>query len=170
MADNRAEDTTGAPAAASGTAAADSRAAALRAAATAKQHAAVERAEAGLRALLKAGEPIEFRGLARAAGVSVNFLYSHRELRARIEQLRDQQPRIPRTPEPERQDNERSTIIRTLTTKLTAERRRHHEEVRLLREQLAAAHGELLRLRRSAALSDTTVLREDVPVEAREAP
>jgi hypothetical protein len=83
--------------------------------------------------------------------VSVNFLYGHRELRARIEQLRDQQPRILRAPEPERQDNERSTVIRTLTTKLTVERRRHHEEVRLLREQLAAAHGELLRLRRSTA-------------------
>lgn len=52
------------------TTAAARRAAALRAAAQAKQPAAVDRAEAGLRAMLKNGQPIEFRALARIAGDS----------------------------------------------------------------------------------------------------
>lgn len=127
------------------------RATALRAAARAKRQAAVDRAEAGLRAMIKAGEPIEFRALARTAGVSVNFLYSHDELRTRIQQLRDQQDQNGhRDPPPE---PERAAVVRTLTNKLTAERRRRLDEVALLREQLAAAHGELLRLRRGGATS-----------------
>ncbi len=130
-----------------GTAAAR-RAAALRAAAQAKQQAAVDRAETGLRAMIKAGESIEFRALARTAGVSVNFLYGHDELRPRIQQLRGQQDQVsPREPLPE---TGHSPIVRSLTTKLAVERRRRLQEVGLLREQLAAAHGELLRLRRMA--------------------
>lgn len=134
--------------------AADSRAAALRTAARAKQAAAIDRAEAGLRAMLKAGEPIEFRRLARTAGVSVNFLYSNTELRARIEQLRGQQARSAST-KPAPVTSENTAVIQTLTAKLTAERRRHLDEARLLREQLAAAHGELLRVRRCPACAQT---------------
>lgn len=127
--------------------AATRRATALRAAALAKRQAAVERAEAGLRAMIKTGETIEFRALARTAGVSVNFLYSHDELRTRVQQLRGQQHHAS-PPEPPR-DGEPGAVIRSLTNKLSAERRRRLDEVALLREQLAVAHGELLRLRRA---------------------
>jgi len=85
---------------------------------------------------------------AAVAGVSVNFLYSHDELRTRIQQLRGQQDRaIHCDPLPL---DEPGAVVRSLTSKLTAERRRRQDEVGLLREQLAAAHGELLRLRRGA--------------------
>lgn len=127
------------------------RVSALRAAALAKRQAAVDRAEAGLRGMIKAGQPIEFRALARAAGVSVNFLYSHDELRTRVQQLRDQQDhqeqQLARPHDASGATH--SAVVRGLTSKLTAERRRRLDEVGLLREQLAAAHGELLRLRRA---------------------
>lgn len=126
---------------------AERRAQALRSAANAKRQAAIDRADAGLRAMVKDGQAVDFRALARAAGVSVNFLYHNAELRSRIEQLRNQQDRPERS---EPAPDSHSAVIRTLTAKLTAERRRRLDEVALLREQLAAAHGELLQLRRAA--------------------
>ena len=133
-------------------AAAEQRAKALRAAAAAKQQAAVARAEAGLRTMVKDGHPIDFRGLARAAGVSVNFLYNNPDLRHRVEQLRAQQDHADR---PEPAPDSHNAVIRTLTAKLTAERRRRLDEVALLREQLAAAHRELLLLRRAHDATNT---------------
>ena len=41
--------------------------------------------------MLRTGQPVTFRGLARHAGVSLDFLYSSTALRQRIQQLRDQQ-------------------------------------------------------------------------------
>ena len=64
------------------------RIATLRQAAAAKRDAAAARAETGIRALAKTGQPITFRAVAAAGGVSVDFLYRHPELRARIERLR----------------------------------------------------------------------------------
>lgn len=128
---------------------ADKRAAALRAAAQSKREAAVARAEAGLRAMIRAGDRIEFRALARLAGVSVNFLYNNNELKERIENLRQQQIHSSEPPPAQIPDSD-NAVIRTLTAKLSLERREHAQQVRLLRDQLAAAHGELLRLRRSA--------------------
>ena len=57
------------------------RIATLRRAAAAKRDAAVARAEAGIRKLTKAGEPVTFRAVAAAGGVSVDFLYRHPGLR-----------------------------------------------------------------------------------------
>jgi len=64
----------------------------LRQAAAAKREAATARAETGIRKLTKTGQPVTFRGVAAASGVSVDFLYRHPELRARIERLRGRQP------------------------------------------------------------------------------
>ena len=65
----------------------------------------------------------------------------------RVQQLREQQDHA--TPREPARDAEPSAVIRSLTSKLSVERRRRLDEVALLREQLAAAHGELLRLRRA---------------------
>jgi hypothetical protein len=46
-----------------------------------------------------------------------------------------------------------SAIVRALTAQLTDEKRRRREEVATLEAALAAAHGELLELRRRAATS-----------------
>ena len=121
------------------------RIATLRQAAAAKRDAAVTRAEAGIRALAKTGQPITFRAVAAAGGVSVDFLYRHPELRARIEHLRARQQRSPSsskaTPEPGQ--DERSVVVA-----LTARLREARGEIVELKAQLAAAHGELLALRR----------------------
>lgn len=120
----------------------------LRRAAQAKHAAATARAEQGLRQMIRRGDPVTFRGLAQTAGVSLDFLYRHPELRRRVEQLRDQQRATP-PPAPEKADPDQpSSVIRTLTGQLTDLKRRHREEVTQLRQALEAAHGEIIELRR----------------------
>lgn len=114
----------------------------LRQAAAAKRDAAAARAEAGIRKLTKTGQPITFRAVAAAGGVSVDFLYRHPDLRARIERLRGRQPG-PAGQAPSR-DQVASSVVTTLTARLTELRR----ELTETKAQLAAAHGELLALRR----------------------
>jgi hypothetical protein len=127
--------------------AADRRAAALRHAAQAKRQAAVTRTETAIRTLIKSKQAINFRSVARTAGVSLDFLYGNDDLRSRIEKLRDQQKARPvHDPGPEHADS--SDIVRILTEKLRSERGTRRITVGQLEEQLAAAHGELLRLRR----------------------
>lgn len=126
----------------------DPRAEVLRQAAAAKRAAAVARAETGLRKLIKNNAEINFRAVAQAAGVSVDFLYRHRELRERIELLRSrQQAKSPSSPVGHEQTADSNTsVVSTLSAKL----RQAREEVADLKAQLAAAHGELLFLRRQA--------------------
>jgi hypothetical protein len=117
----------------------------LREAAQAKRAAATKRTEIALRRLIKTGMEINFRAVASAAGVSVDFLYRHPELRARIEHLRSRQQNTPSPPttalEPGQDD-------RGVVAALTARLREARGEVAELKAQLAAAHGELLALRR----------------------
>ena len=131
----------------------------LKAAAAARTAATTARADAGLREMLRTGQPITFRGLARHAGVSLDFLYSSTTLRQRIQQLRDQQ-RTQLSGAASRHDATRdapacvagpetaSSVVATLTAQLTDLRRRHREEITRLRRELEAAHGENLILRR----------------------
>jgi len=123
----------------------------LRAAAQSKHQAAVARATAALDALDRDGSGITFRGLARAAGVSVDFLYRS-PLRARIEQLRAERhaappPRLVEVSATPTQSN----VVRALTAQITELRQRHRAETEHLQAALAAAHGENLELRRQLA-------------------
>jgi hypothetical protein len=123
----------------------------LRAAAQRKRQAATQRAQTALDALISAGEPITFRGLAKAAGVSIDFLYRS-PLRARVEQLRAEQQRTPRRgtePQPEADPPaSQSNVVRTLTAQLADLKRHHRAEIARLEAALAAAQGENLQLRR----------------------
>lgn len=119
----------------------------LRAAAQRKSQATTKRAETALRAMIKNGDPITFRGVARTAGCSIDFLYGNPQLRRRIEQLRSQQQARP-APTPTGEANTDSAVIRALTAQLAELRRRHREEIDELRAALAASHGENLQLRR----------------------
>jgi Family of unknown function (DUF6262) len=119
----------------------------LRAAAQRKSQATTTRAETALRSMIKNGEPITFRGVARTAGCSIDFLYGNAELRRRIEHLRAQQQRKPPPPPPVDTYDD-SHVIRALTAQLAELRRRHREEIDELRAALAAVHGENLQLRR----------------------
>jgi len=129
----------------------------LRAAAQRKHQAAVARATAALDALDRDGSGITFRGLARAADVSVDFLYRS-PLRERIEQLRAERHSAP----PPSRSVELSTaltqsnVVRALTAQITELRQRHRAETERLQAALAAAHGENLELRRQLGRSHRT--------------
>gem|GEM_PF-599181 len=136
----------------------------LRAAAERKHQAAAQRAETALDALTASGGPITFRGLAKAAGVSIDFLYRS-PLRARIEQLRADQQRTPpvRTePEPD-QPPSQSNVIRALTAQLAELKRHHRAEIARLEAALAAAQGENLELRRRLGRSASTPRPTELP-------
>jgi hypothetical protein len=125
--------------------------AALRAAAQRKHHEAVERAEQALRALIRTGEPINFRAVARLADCSPDFLYRTPALRARIEQHRSQPLRAAASANPGPAADSPSAVVRELAAQLADEKRRRRDEVAELETALAAAHGELLELRRRFA-------------------
>jgi hypothetical protein len=129
------------------TVAGERRAEALRRAAQAKRQAAITRAETAIRTLIKDRQEINFRSVARAAGVSLDFLYGNDDLRQRIEKLRAQQTARPAR-EPAAAAADHDDIVHILTTKLRRERDARRTAVTELEQQLAAAHGELLRLRR----------------------
>jgi hypothetical protein len=124
----------------------------LRAAARRKSENATRRADQAIRQLIKDGQPITFRGVARTAGCSIDFVYSNPDIRARIEHVRAQQqgspPNRATRDDPHLRD---SSIVRTLTAQLAELKARHHREVTELRAALAAAQGEILTLRRQGA-------------------
>jgi hypothetical protein len=124
----------------------EARARALRQAAADKRAQAAARAEAGIRALVKDRQDINFRTVARAAGVSLDFLYSHSDLRQRIETLRDQQQIA--APEHPTKGADDGAVVHTLTQTLRRERADKRARIQELEQRLAAAHGELLHLRR----------------------
>lgn len=120
----------------------------LRQAATRKSVAAQARAEQGLRGMIRNGQPITFRGLAQAAGVSLDFLYRNTEIRRRVEQLRAQQQNTPPPAASAAPDDSPSSVVRTLTAQLATLKQQHRAETQHLRQALEAAHGEILELRR----------------------
>jgi len=132
-----------------GGSAAQRRADALRRAAQAKRQAATARADTAIRKLVKNQHEISFRAVARTGGVSLDFLYANADLRGRIEALRARQaakaPSAPAASAPPQAD---ATVVDALTVKLREERAARLAAVRDLEDKLAAAHGELLRLRR----------------------
>ncbi|PYI69821.1 hypothetical protein CVV68_01575 [Arthrobacter livingstonensis] len=93
-----------------------------------------------------------FEGVAAAGGVSKDFLYRIPELRARITKLREQQLPTRRTfitsQYAEASELDTSSIVRTLTAKLATERASHRQELAELNQALAAAHGQILALKR----------------------
>ncbi len=124
---------------------ADARIDTLRQAARTKSEAATARAEAALRKLIRAKAPISFRAVATTAGVSTDFLYRHPELRSRIDGLRAHKARaLPRPAKTSDGDTSESSVVRTLTARLAETR----QELANTKAELAAAHGELLLLRR----------------------
>jgi hypothetical protein len=125
----------------------------LRAAAQRKSQATTKGAEAALRTMIKSSEPITFRGVARTAGCSIDFLYDNPDLRGRIERLRSQQQTRP-APAAPNESGTNGSVIRALTAQVTDLRRQHREEITGLRAALAAAHGENLELRRKLGRRD----------------
>ena len=129
--------------------AAQRRADALRRAAQAKRQAATARAETAIRKLVKNQQEISFRAVARTGGVSLDFPYASADLRGRIEALRARQPaRTPAAPAVPGPSQAGAGVVDALTARLREERATRLAAVRDLEDKLAAAHGEILRLRR----------------------
>lgn len=123
----------------------DTRADALRDAAGTRSLAAEQRARQAVADLDRRGARISFQAVATAAGVSRAFLYAHPQLRATIEQLRDQHQHAPsRLPAYERA-SEQSTRARLRG--VLEENKRLRAENAQLRDELALAHGEVRELK-----------------------
>ena len=122
----------------------------LRAAAERKHAEAVGRAKKAINALLREGAPINFRAVARVADCSPDFLYRTPALRERVEDLRAAPARRRAAP-PAELERSPSNVLRELAAQLADEKRRRREEVAALEAALAAAHGQLLELRRRAS-------------------
>jgi hypothetical protein len=121
------------------------RVAVLAAAAKAKSEAKTKAAEQAIRTLVKRGQPVTFQAVQREAGVSHAFLYSHPDLRGRIERLRARaRPAPVQSATPESAD----TLVLALTSQISQLKKRHRQEIQELRAALEQAHGENLQLRR----------------------
>src|SRR4051794_21143847 len=107
----------------------------LSTAAARRHDAALGRAREALRALGGAGEPVTFQAVARAAGVSRQWLYTQPQLRADIEPLRDQPTRPAAGPPPRERASDASR--RQRIEHLLAENRRLRDENATLKDELA---------------------------------
>ncbi|MEV7526164.1 DUF6262 family protein [Streptomyces sp. NPDC091371] len=123
----------------------------LRRATRSRSEAAEQRSRTALSGLVRNGKPINFTAVARAAGVSTDFLYRHPELRALIERHRAKGG-VPAGSVPEQTaGSSTSSAVRVLSARLTQEQKARQGEVAKLRKALEVAQGENLALRRRLA-------------------
>ncbi|MEV2273578.1 DUF6262 family protein [Nonomuraea africana] len=108
-------------------------------------------AETAIRSLTRRGEPITFQAVQREAGVSHSFLYTHPDLRERIERLRRQNRPTPPPPVGAATNETGDNLVLALTDEVARLKRRHREEISELGAALEQAHGENLELRRELA-------------------
>jgi Family of unknown function (DUF6262) len=120
----------------------DRRPGALSADAQRKSEAASGRARNALKTLDARGAEITFQAVARAAGVSRQWLYTQPELRAEIERLRaaNDEPGARRAPARERASE---NSLRHRNRALLDENQRLRAEIAALRQELAVALGDL---------------------------
>ncbi len=127
-----------------------SRTTAIRAVASRRTADAEARVRAVLSALERSSAPVTFAAVASAAGVSRQFLYTQPQLRAKIDQLRDQATNVARLPARGSADSDSARV--RLRAALEDNQRLRHEN-RLLKDELAIAHGELRELRQGRSIS-----------------
>ncbi|MGO9977314.1 MAG: DUF6262 family protein [Solirubrobacteraceae bacterium] len=120
------------------------RSTAMRAAASRRTANAEARVRTALAAFAKSGTQASFVTIAAEAGVSRQFLYTHPELRAEIERQRAQA--VPRLPSRRSAD---SDSARARLRAALEDNQRLRDENRLLKEELAVAHGTLRELRQN---------------------
>jgi hypothetical protein len=125
--------------------------------ARARRQNAEAKAEKALSDLASTGQPVTFAAVARAAGVSSDFLYRHPAFRDRIAQLRTTgsagRPGDPSGVEQQATSSgSASAAVRALSAQIKQMRRDHLAELSTLRRALENAHGENLTLRRRLKL------------------
>ncbi|MGE7871616.1 DUF6262 family protein [Bacillus paramycoides] len=100
-----------------------------------------QKVDKAIQRLVRANDPINFNSVASEAGVAKATLYNNRELRERIESLRQQQAEAP-TPKQikhEIDENNKDAIIASLKRKI----KKLEEEKKQLREQLKFAYADV---------------------------
>jgi len=112
--------------------------------AAARQRHELTRAKAirTLRELDRAGSPVTFEQVARAAGISRSWLYSQPDIRTQIQQLRDTSRRAPAPALPPSQRASDASLSQRLQAALHRTRQLEQENQQL-RRQLAQVLGQL---------------------------
>jgi Family of unknown function (DUF6262) len=118
---------------------------ALRGAAAARSIAAEQRAQRAIADLDRRGQAITFLAVAAEAGVSARYLYGHPQLRATIQQLRDERHGTPSRPPRQPRASEES--IRARLRGALEENKQLRGENAQLRDELALVHGEVRELK-----------------------
>ncbi|PEM41023.1 DUF6262 family protein [Bacillus pseudomycoides] len=100
-----------------------------------------QKVDKAIQRLVRANDPINFNSVASEAGVAKATLYNNRELRERIESLRQQQAEAPTPKQIKREidENNKDAIIASLKRKI----KKLEEEKKQLREQLKFAYADV---------------------------
>ena len=124
----------------------------LRDAASRRSSDAIARGRAALAELARRGEQVTFQAVAREAGVSRQWLYTHAELRVEIERLRVAHADRPGRSVPAPERSSEASLRQRVESLLEENRRLRHENAEL-REELALAYGRQRETRASAGQS-----------------
>ena len=95
-----------------------------------------------LRELDRAGTPVTFEHVARTAGISRSWLYTQDDIRAQIQQLRENSHRAPASAIPASQRATDASLTRRLSIAVGRARQLEQENSQL-RRQLAEALGQI---------------------------
>lgn len=100
-----------------------------------------EKVDEAINRLIKAQKFINFNSVANESGITKATLYNNKEIRSRIEKLREQQSQVPTPSEVKRKmhDNNKDAIISSLKRKI----KRLEEENKELREQVKVNYAEI---------------------------
>ena len=106
-----------------------------------KSEETAKKVDKAIQRLIKAGEKINFNSVSLEAGVSKSYLYTHQEIKERIENLRKQQAAAPSPKQIKREmtDASKDIIIAAKNKRikeLEAENKRLKEELKILRGKL----------------------------------
>ncbi|PFD08112.1 DUF6262 family protein [Bacillus cereus] len=115
----------------------------LKAIHTSRKATTSQKVDKAIQRLVRANGSINFNSVASEAGVAKATLYNNRELRERIESLRQQQAEAPTPKQIKREidENNKDAVIASLKRKI----KRLEEEKKQLREQLKVAYAEVYR-------------------------
>jgi hypothetical protein len=94
-----------------------------------------------IKRLIRANKNINFNSVSSEAGVTKATLYNNKELRSRIETLRNQQSQVPTLKQVKREMNENNKDA--LIASLKRKNKKLEEENKQLREQLKVAYADV---------------------------
>jgi Family of unknown function (DUF6262) len=134
----------------------------LRAAAEQEHKDAEHKVDDAIRALLRTGEPINFRRVATVASVSTGWLYAQPDVKERIMRLRVQPSHKTSPPAERASAASRDAIVRVLRQRVTAldtERQQLLAHINELQQRIEMLYGELYakQLQVPYAMADQTL-------------